>query len=147
MDAQLHLVTFCENQNFWQTCSMLNCAQLCQTCLIVLSNFTSEWRESSIILWVSSKNLMWIIMTLSLSTNAKQIFCTSADCCAKMLAQKYLIGAQKLRWWEGCKFSFTSNATTVRNVRRKSSSITFQILGFLELIEIFQNPKTELFWT
>ena len=35
-------------------------------------------------------------MTSHLRTNVKQSFCTAVDCRAKLVAQKYLIGAQKL---------------------------------------------------
>ena len=71
---------------------------LCHTCRIVLSNqcriFALAWQE----LYSNgrrSKNWMGI-MTSHLRTNVKQSFCTAVDCRAKLVAQKYLIGAQKL---------------------------------------------------
>ena len=101
----------------WETKCMTNLhvhPPLCHTCLIVLSNlchiFASESQESySANPFKAKEAKTWHgIMTSRLSTNLKCEFLHSVDCGAKIARKNiWLARAQKLRWWDGSKFSFT----------------------------------------
>ena len=113
----------------WETKCLTNVhihSALCHSCLIVLSHF--PFRMAGIVFWRiqnsrRSKTLKGGgIMTLH---NILRRWLWCKICGAKISGWR----AQKLLRWGGSKFSFTSNATTVRNVHREWCLLRFSELG------------------
>ena len=112
----------------WETKCLTNVhvhSALCHSCLIVLSHF--PFRMAGIVFWRiqnsrRSKNLMGGCNDIA------QYFASLIvvqNCGAKISGWS----AQKLLRWGGSKFSFTGNATTVRNVHREWCLLRFSELG------------------
>ena len=102
------LGTFREKQNVWRTCMFI------PTCVILVTLFCQTnvtfWLQngSNHILPIQEAKTWHGIMTSRLSTNLKCEFLHSVDCGAKIARKNiWLARAQKLRWWDGSKFSFT----------------------------------------